>query len=121
MARKKNAVTDPKRDANDRALRDQGWGSAQGARLEIEKIDTGEVVVGVYRRWKKLPDKGQKKGGHVIYLEVNGVLRCYGARTLLWEIMEGIDLGETVRIECTGTVASDKGNDAYTYEVRVKE
>jgi hypothetical protein len=71
---------------------------------------------------KKLPDAPDgKQGGHLFVIEGDdGQRQCYGAPTLLWEIIEGVPTGTVLRIVCTGKVKTRRGQPAWTFEVRHK-
>ena len=112
----------------DKRLRDAGWSAPMGERLPIQKWTVGAMVVGVLLSTKKLPDSGGKTGGHLFTLAETddagdaekGTRVCYGAPTLLWEILEPIPMGSVLMIRCTGKVPTKRGQDAWTFEVRNK-
>lgn len=90
---------------------------SRGDRLPIQKWEVGKVVEGVFLKMKKLPDRGDKKGGHIFYLEIGGVRECYGAPAILTGMLEEIGAGESVVIACVGKVPSSRGQDAWDFRV----
>ena len=114
-------------------LKERGWSEPQGERLPISKWEKGRIVQGALGVKKKLPDtidgKGnvEKTGGHIFNIALTddddqptGERLCFGAPTLLWEIIEATPEGTLVWIHCTGQVKTRRGQPAWTFEVRHK-
>lgn len=125
MARSKaSAAPSEDREAKerDRKLKALGFGNTRTSRLPIQKWGAGVVIMGTFENMKKLPDNKDKKGGHIFYFtDEDGQRQCYGAPAILAEALEGFEQGDFFRVECIGKVPSNKGNDAWNFDVRVKE
>jgi len=118
----KGAPDDKQRKAHDAALSKEGWSHSKSGRLPIQKWGAGLVVIGTLVGTKKLPDKGEKKGGTIFYVDTeDGTRECYGAPAILAEALTDVRPGELVRVECLGKVPSTKGDFAWDFDVRVKE
>jgi hypothetical protein len=123
MATKQGGVTEEQ-------LRADGWSVPQGERLPIQKWEDWQkrVIEGKLISTKKLPDSDGKAGGILFVIELGsrvsgewkstGERLCFGAATLLWEILEGVPTGTELRIICTGKVKTKRGQPAWTFEVR---
>ena len=105
-----------------------GWSKPVNERLPIIKWKAGDVIVGSIISTKQLPDsvdgKGAKKTGGVIFTfqTLDGERVCYGAPTILWETLQTLDDGAVLRIECLGkTIATKRGQNAWAFDVRVRE
>lgn len=118
----KEALTPAQLKDRDERLRRAGWGQSRSERLPIEKWQTGLEVVGTLVSTKKLPDRNGKTGGHIFVIDVeDGGRQCYGAPTILWETLETLSAGAEMNILCTGKVPTARGQDAWTFDVRVKD
>ena len=82
----------------DARLRKLGWGGTLTDRMQIQKWDAGVEVIGRLERVKKLPDRNGKIGGHIFYVDTANGRECYGAPTVLWEVMEGMPEGTELYI-----------------------
>jgi hypothetical protein len=127
MAAKKNkpepmsAAEKKAAEARDNRLRSEGWGGTLTDRAEILKWGVGLIVVGTLVRFKKLPDRDGKKGGTIFLIDTDNGRECYGAPSVLLEAIGELEAGTVVYIECTGKVPTNKGNDAWMFDVRVKD
>jgi|SRR6185436_2356061 len=82
----------------------------------IEPWETGTVFVGTLTR--------MRKGDYGFLMDVrdeSGKLRTFGVPTILSSRLEGVPTGAFVRIECTGSVDTGKGNPAKTFRVHVRK
>lgn len=116
-AAEKKAVAE--RDAR---LKKAGWGQNRSAFADITPWNIGLIVMGTFLKYKKLPDRDGRTGGHIFYIEnTEGVRECYGAPAALFPVIEELASGTELYIECTGKRPSSKGSDAWMFDVRTRE
>jgi len=120
MASKRKGKPAPKREptreelAHDKERAKQGW--KREKRPDIEKWEAGVEVSGSFMELRD----GQF--GKLLDLrDEEGVVRTYGAPTMLAGLLKNVESGTDIMIECVGKMRTSKGQDAWDFRLYTRD
>lgn len=124
-SKEKSEALKPTAEDKQRAdmLEKEGWSRPRRASGgEIYDWEKGKTVVGKLLQLKKLPDRGDDKGGTLMVLEVGGETQTWGCPTLLLETIRNVPIGTTLHIYCHGQVVpSRRGQLGWDFDVATRD
>ncbi len=85
----------------------------------IEKWKKGRIVEGQILEIRDSPNPRFEGKGHILDLAVDGIKTAFGCPTVLYNYLRQIDIGDYVRIECLGKIATPRGK-AWDFKVEVE-